>query len=375
MKMSKAFMILFFILFSGLSLFSISYGATKEPPGKKKILVVDSYHKEYLWSQHTHEGFCAGMLKFGYFDDKEQAAEYTKNDSVETSRAVVKRLWMDAKRKSSKEEREEMSLKIYKIAKDFNPDFIFLGDDDAAQYIGNLFLDTKIPIVFWGVNSSPVKYGLVDSEDKPGHNVTGIYQTTYYAESLEFLKKMIPGIKTFAIVSDDTTTGRIHTKAIQYLAKTGRIPLKLIDSVSTNDYRLWKEKIVELQGKVDAFFVAQFSGLKDKNDRAVSDEEAAAWYITHVKIPEAAGFRHRVINGMLCAADDSGYNQGYDAVAVAHDILAKGAKPATYPPRVPKRGPLIVNTQRAKMLGITLTENMGIEEYIEEAASLKSMPN
>jgi len=360
------------IVFIGFCLGSAGYGAPKQAPGKKRILVVSSYHREYLWSQHTHTGFCAGMLAFGYFDDKEQVEEFTKNDYVETSEAIVKKLWMDAKRKSSKGEMEEMSIKLYKSARDFNPDLIFLGDDDAAQYIGGKFLDAKIPIVFWGINYTPVKYGLVDSEDKPGHNVTGVYQTTYYAESLEFLKKVVPGIKTFAVVSDDTTTGRIHTKGIQYLAKTGRITLKLIDSIATNDYPLWKEKIMELQGKVDAFFVAQYSGLKDHNDRIVSDEEAAAWYIANVKIPEATGFRHRVINGMLCAADDSGYNQGREAVVIANDILAKGAKPATYPPRVPKRGPLLVNTQRARMLGITLTEKMGIEEYIEDASFLKN---
>ena len=74
---------------------------------------------------------------------------------------------------------------------------------------------------------------------------------------------------------------------------------------------------------------------------------------------------------MLCGADDSGYKQGFEAVSVAHDILSKGANPATYPVRAPKRGVLIVNRQRAAMLGITLTPAMGIEEYVEEAAALK----
>ncbi len=351
-------------------LISAGDGASKNVSAKKKILVVDSYHREYLWSQYTNDGFCAAMLKFGYFDNKEQAAEYIKNDYIETSRVTVKRLWMDAKRKNKREEMAKTTIEVSKIAGDFNPDIIFLGDDEATDYIGNEFLDTKIPVVFWGINTTPVKYGLVDREAKPGHNVTGIYQTSYYAESLELLTKIKPGIKTFAILSDGTTTGRIHVKTIQYLVKSGRIPLKLVGVVSTSDSEEWKRKALELQTDVDAFFIAQYSGLKDKNDRPVTDEEMAAWYITHINIPEAAGFRHRVVQGMLCAADDSGYNQGYEAVAVAHDILAKGANPATYPPRAPKRGALMVNKQRAKMLGITLTEKMGIEEYIDEMVAL-----
>lgn len=360
-----------FVALVVLCLASICYGAPGTGPAKKKIFVVDGYHREYLWSQQIHEGFCAAMLKYGYFDDGKQTAEYTEKDYVETSTAIVKKMWFEAKRKSSKEEMSKSALAITKTIRDFKPDLIFVGDDEAADYIGSQFLDTKIPVVFWGINTTPVKYGLVDSEGRPGHNVTGIYQSSYYAESLELLAKIKPGIKTFAILTDDTPTGRIHAKTIQYLLKSGRIPLKLIEVVATNNSDEWRSKALELQTRVDAFFVAQYAGLKDKNGRPVTDEETAAWYITHITIPEAAGFRHRVVQGMLCAADDSAYNQGYEAVAVAHDILAKGANPATYPPRAPKRGPLMVNKQRAHMLGITLTKEMGIEEYIEEASSLK----
>ena len=355
----------------GLCLASAGFGASKTTPKKKKILVVDSYHREYLWSQHINEGFCAAMLKFGYFDNKDQMADYTKSDFVETSKAIVKKVWMDSKRNSSKPAMEDMSMSIYKRARNFTPDFIFLGDDNAAQYVGKKFLDTETPMVFWGVNNTPVKYGLVDSVEKPGHNVTGIFQKTYYAESLGFLKKIVPSIKTFAVLSDATTTGRIHAKAIMHLERNGLISLKLVEAVTTNDSGEWKRMALELQDKVDAFFIAQYSGLKDKNGKAVPDGETAAWYTSHVKIPEAAGFRHRVAQGMLCAADDSGYNQGFEAVVIAHDIMSKGADPATYPPRAPKRGALIVNKERARMLGITLTEKMGIEEYVAETNALR----
>jgi len=50
-------------------------------------------------------------------------------------------------------------------------------------------------------------------------------------------------------------------------------------------------------------------------------------------------------------------------VLFAHDILAKSANPAT--PRAQKRRVLMAHQQRANGLGITLTKDMGIEEYIE----------
>ncbi len=366
----KAWKILF-VLFIGLCLTPLSYGASKETSAKKRIVVVDSYHSEYLWSQDTHEGSCAAMLKYGYFDNKEQAAEYTRNDYVETSKAIVKKLWMDTKRNKEKEEIAKITTEITAIIDDFKPDLIFLGDDNAAKYIGNQYLDSEVSMVFWGVNNTPVKYGLVDNIEKPGHNVTGIYQTTYYAESLAFLMKIVPNIKTFAVLTDDTTTGRIHAKAINFLVRKGEIPLKLVETVSTKDSELWRNKALELQWKVDAFFIASSSGLSDSNGNPVSNEDTAKWYINHIRIPEAVGFKYRVEHGWLCTADDSGHNQGYGAVVIAHDILATGAKPSTYPPRVPDRGPYVVNRQRAKILGIELTDDMGIEEYIEEASALK----
>jgi len=355
----------------GLCLVSIGYGSPKKEPAKKRIVVVSSYHREYVWSQETNEGFCAAMLKFGYFDDKTQAGEYTKNDAVETSKVIVKKLWLDAKRKKSREEKVEMTVHITKAIKEFKPDLIFLGDDDAAQYIGDQFLDTKIPIVFWGVNNTPVKYGLVDRPDRPGHNVTGIFQPGYYVESLDLLKKIAPSLKTFAVLTDDTTAGRSHYKAIEYLAQQGVLPLALKETVITGDYEVFKSSALELQKTVDAFFIAQYSSLRDKSGNYVSAFEVAAWYIANIKIPETSEQGQFVRQGMLCGADDSGYNQGYEAVAVAHEILAKGANPATYPVRAPKRGVLIANRQRAAMLGITLTPEMGIEEYVEKAAALK----
>ncbi len=367
MKIGKIIFVLFFVF----CLTSIGYGASEKASVKKRILVVDSYHKEYLWSQYTNEGFCAAMLKFGYFDNKGQSDEYTKNDYVETSTVITKKLWMDAKRKTSKKEMAVMTNEIMKIAKEYGPDLIFLGEDDAAEYIGDQYLDSGTPVVFWGINDTPVKYGLVDKEERPGHNVTGVYQTTYYKESLELLKKLVPTAKTFAVLSDATTTGRIFIKSIAYLSRKGELPFKLVDEVSTDKFDVWKKKALALQKKVDVFFVAQYAGMKDEDGNPVPDNKAAAWYLANIRIPEAAGFKHRVVQGMLCAADDSGFNQGYEAVVIAHDILAKGAKPAEYPPRAPKRGPLMVNKQRAKMLGITLTPDLGIEEYIEEAAALK----
>jgi putative ABC transport system substrate-binding protein len=339
--------------------------AGRGPAKKKRILVVDSYHRGYLWTQETSKGFCAALLKFGYFDDQDQIAEYTEHDHAETSRAVIQRLWMDAKRKNSKAELTKTTLTVTRTAAKFRPDIIFLGDEEAGKYIGNQFLDTRTPVVFWGFSGNPLKYGLADTAERPGHNITGVYLAGYYRESLQLLKRLSPGVRTFAILTDDSPSGRAREKGMEFLSRQGVLPVKLIGTLATNDFERWKEGALALQKMTDAFFVAEYSTLKDQKGETVSTSDVARWYLENIKIPEATlGFF--VKQGLLCAADEPGYDQAFEAASMGRDILEQRADPATYPTRSPKRGALIVNARRARSLGIELAKQAGVEEYEDE---------
>ncbi len=359
------------ILCLGVLWASVCFGAPEQMLAKKRILVVDSYHKNYAWSTMTNAGFCDAMLQLGYLDNKEQIVSFDERDRVESSKIIMQRTWLDSKKNRGKVAQTEKSLEITKHANEFRPDVIVLGDDNAAKYVGTRFLNSPIPVVFWGLNYTPVKYGLLESEETPGHNITGVYQTGYFAESMDLLTAIVPGLKTFAILSDESSTGRANTKAVEYLARKGSLPLKLTETVATNDYELWKRKALELQEEVDAFFIAMYSTLEDRNGNYVTNEDVAKWYFANIKIPEATVGEHFVKQGMLCSADDSGHNQGYLAGTIVHEILSNGAIPATYAPRVPKRGLLMVNNQRAKRLGIDLADDMGIEEIIRDVSANK----
>ena len=47
------------VLILGLCFSPVCYGEAE----KTRIFIVSSYHKEYLWSQSTHEGVCKAMLQ------------------------------------------------------------------------------------------------------------------------------------------------------------------------------------------------------------------------------------------------------------------------------------------------------------------------
>ena len=338
---------------------------------KVRLLVVDSYHPEYLWSQETQKGLCAAMLEFGYLDSQEQSETFTRDDEVERSRAVVKKLWMDTKRKYSTKEIAETTARLTTAVTAFHPDLLLLGDDNAANYLGNQFLDTALPVVFWGVNGWPVKYGLIESLDAPGHNVTGVWQSTYFKESLDLLHRLVPDATTFAVLACDSETTVAKAKQLMNLDAEGQLPLKLVEVVRTNALSTFQQQALALAGRVDAFFLLNHDTIKNDHGGHVDQLEVGRWYLEHIRKPEATDQSQFVREGMLCAADDSGFNQGGEAFSMAVEILARGAQPAQMKPRTPKRGPLMVNRWRAARLGIPLDDKTDvIEVFVDEVLAL-----
>lgn len=128
------------MLFIVFCLIQPAYGASEQV----RIFVVSSYHWEYLWSQDTHNGVCQALLDFGFLENEEQVAAYTQNNYVESANAVVKKAWMDTKRKNSKEDMAAATGRIVAEIEEFQPDLILLGDDNATNYNRSALLNAAI---------------------------------------------------------------------------------------------------------------------------------------------------------------------------------------------------------------------------------------
>jgi ABC-type uncharacterized transport system substrate-binding protein len=314
---------------------------------------------------------CAALSEAKMFDHQEQIAEFNKKDYLETSSMVIQKSWMDTKRKYSKEEIAQSVERIISDIAAFNPDIILLGDDNAANYIGNQFIDTGIPIVFWGINGLPVKYGLLESVERPGHNVTGVYQAGYLKENVEYLKKLVPGIKTMAVLSDDSETGRSKAKELEQLAKENQLPVEIMAVVITNSFSEWKQEALKLGKEADSFFILNHNTLKDDKGKPVDQMQVGRWYLENIKKPDCAHEKQFAKEGILLVVDDSGYKQAFEAMHIGLSILKDGRNPADIPVQAPARGPIIINRQRAKMLGINTNQYDFIEEYIDRAMALE----
>ena len=358
------------IVFTMLSLALLSPYAMAEE--KKRIFVVSSYHKAYLWSQSTQKGLSQAMLDYGYLDDERQITQFAESDMVESSKAIIHKAWMDSKQKNEPRALAQATDRIMSAIAAFRPDLVLLGDDNAANYVGNQLLDTETPVVFWGINGLPLKYGLVESMDNPGHNVTGVWQAGYHKESLQFLHSLVPDAKTFAILACDSETSRPNVKQIQALARSGQLPLQLVDVVITNSFAEFRQRALDLAQRVDAFFVLNHDTLRDERGNHVDMLTVGRWYLENIRKPEASHEDQFVREGMLLTANDSGFNQSYRAFEMAYDILEQGLNPGRIRTATPSRGPFMVNRPRAKMLGISLDNPLhSIDEIVESALALE----
>ena len=345
----------------------------QDKPGPKRIFIVSSYDRAYIWSKSTQQGVNAAMRKYGYLTTDQQAREFLRTDRLQTDKVVLRKMWMDTKRRGGTLEMAASTTAIMQEIRKFAPDLVMLGDDNAANYIGNQLLDTKVPVVFWGINGLPLRYGLIDKLEAPGRNVTGVWQSGYHKESLDLLKRLVPKAKTFGILACDSESTRPNIKMIEQLDRRGVLPFKLVDKVVTNSFEDFKTGALAMARKVDVLFVLNHDTLRDRRGRHVDMLTAGRWYLNNIKIPEASHEDQFVLEGILLTANDSGYNQGFVAFEMAYSILEQGLNPARMAVRTPERGPYLVNRNRARALGIRLDESMYlIDEIIDKSLALKN---
>jgi len=345
----------------------------QDKPGPKRIFIVSSYDRAYIWSKSTQQGVNAAMRKYGYLTTDQQAREFLRTDRLQTDKVVLRKMWMDTKRRGGTLEMAAATTAIMQEIRKFAPDLVMLGDDNAANYIGNQLLDSKVPVVFWGINGLPLRYGLIDKLEAPGRNVTGVWQSGYHKESLDLLKRLVPKAKTFGILACDSESTRPNIKMIEQLDRRGVLPFKLVDKVVTNSYEDFQAGALALARKVDVLFVLNHDTLRDRRGRHVDMLTAGRWYLNNIKIPEASHEDQFVLEGMLLTANDSGYNQGFVAFEMAYGILEQGLNPARMAVRTPERGPYLVNRNRARALGIRLDESMYlIDEIVDKSLALKN---
>lgn len=319
------------------------------------IYIVDSYNIEsFPWTREINQGIIAGLEDNGF----------KEGEGYRLIRATI-----DAYVNATPEKMEEQGLLILQDIELKQPDVVLTTDDDALQWVGLKVND--IPVVFNGVNGIPEKHlssPQIDSIKKPGHNITGVYQTAYFQQSLVLLQKLSPGIETFAVITDNTTTGKTLLGIFEQLDPS-ILPFKWADTKASDSFPEWKQQITQWNDNVDALFLLSANAVRDESGNLMSSDDAVAWIAANSKIPSAACWAYQIPPGILVSATDDGVMQGVYSATMAAKILA-GEHPGNLEIVTPPNGVPALNLVTANKLGISVPQDL-MNLFIEDGIIVK----
>src|SRR5262245_47486193 len=212
---------------------------------------------------------------------------------------------------------------------------------------------STVPIVTMGVD--PVKYGFVDSFNRPSGNVTGInlLSSELMGKRLSLLLELAP---------QSTTVG--------YLSGPAGAPVfeDLTGKVLAAAQALGRE-IVVLEAKRDADFTAAFGTIADRQAGALLVGNFTSFGdARHVRMIVELAARHKiptVYPSRLYTSFGGLMSYSPDLIDVNRQLgiqyvgrILKRAKPADLPIQQPTKFELVINLKTAKALGLTVPDRL-----------------
>jgi len=203
-----------------------------------------------------------------------------------------------------------------------------------------------IPIVF-NMGGDPVKFGLVQSFNRPGGNVTGSTILSNDMEQKRFgiLQKTVPDVIRFgAIVNPHFPPAADQVRDIEKAAADlGR---QLFVAKASNDAELKAAFASLLREQVGALVIASDPYFDTRRDRIIA-------FAAQNRLPAIYQFRVYALEGGLISYGPS-ITDAYRQVGRYVARILKGEKPADLPILQPTQFDFVVNLKAAKMLGLSV---------------------
>src|SRR6516162_8365995 len=152
---------------------------------------------------------------------------------------------------------------------------------DAPAAFAAKAATSNIPIVF-AIGTDPVKVGLVDRYNRPGGNITGVYNllTGLASKHLELLHELLPAAKTIALFVNPNNPNHVYVPEALAAANALGLHLEVLTASAERDLEAAFKIIVQQRADAlvmiaDPFFIAwrkQFVALSSRKA-----EKASAW--------------------------------------------------------------------------------------------------
>ena len=279
----------------------------------KKVLLIDSYHEGYEWSDGIVRGLKNGLTGSGI---------------------VLDILRLDTKNNPGEDFKKQAGLKAKAYIEQTKPDLVVAADDNAANYIiVPFFKNSSIPFISVGVNWDASAYGF------PYKNLTAMIEVSLVSQLIANMKDYAKGDRLGFITGDSET----ERKELKYYKQLFNIPFTSEKLVKT--FAEWKTEYRKMAGSVDMIFFGNNAAIKDWDAK-----EAADWIAQYTKIPSGTINDYMMpftMVGMAKLSDEF----GVWSAQTAKKILA-GASPADIP--------MVKNEQTKLMLNVALATKAGI---------------
>ena len=221
---------------------------------------------------------------------------------------------------------------------------------------------STIPIIFM-LNEDPVQYGLVDSLNRPGGNVTGVtFLTTELAgKRLNLLLELAPRATPVGYLSLSSDSPTFEARRSDMLAAGRALGREIITGeVRGLDFETAFATLVER--RVGAVIVGNFTTFVYPPNRNKILELAA-----RDKLPAMYPGRQYVLSGGLMSYEAANSTEQVRQAGIYAARVLKGERPANLPVMQPTKFELVINLTAAKKLGIAIPRTLlaAADEVIE----------
>lgn len=297
-----------------------SSGQSGDASGKIKIGVVQIVQHGSL--DEANKGFVDALKERGYGPDKVEIDQGNAQGDQSNLKTIVSR---------------------FKAEK---PKLICAIATPAAQAAANEIKD--IPIVGTAITDY-TSAKLVQNDERPGGNVTGVSDFASMDAQMELAAKLIPQAKNVGLIycSSEVNSEVQANQMKDYCKKHGlSVEERTVNNV--NDIQQVAESLV---GKVDYIYVP--------TDNTLASSIPTLMKITDAnKIPVIVGADIMAKDGALAALSVDYYRLGKQTGELAADILDGKVKPETSPIQHQKDYTIVINKQDAEILGIQIPEEI-----------------
>jgi ABC-type uncharacterized transport system substrate-binding protein len=311
--------ILTFIFLFGV--FNFSCNRKQQSDQLARIFYVNSYHTGYGSSDDVMEGM---------------------HETFRGKNLLLKTFLLDAKRKSTEKERNEMVQKALEEIEKFNPGLLIVSDDNAVKdLVVPHFNHTSLPVIFCGVNWSASEYNL-------GKNVTGMLEVLPLRECLSEVIINYPETKNLVVLSENSLSEQNNKNLLDTLYRN--LNLEVTYSLA-DDFETWKALFLEAGETADLIYMPTNGAVKNWDEK-----EAISFVRNNLNIPAVTCddfMMPYAVFGLTKVARE----QGEWAAKTALEISG-GRKPAEIPYTKNSQTKAWINKTLAEKIDFKLSEEM-----------------